>query len=215
MLYAIELEQGKKTLQRSHTLQASRMSEIRQTSIDDTARIFRLFLEGDDAAFTELYQAHNQKIFVYCAKILSDCEAAKDITHSLWEKVIALRQKQPEIKKPVGLFLRMARNLCLDYQKHHKFQKPLDELIESEHPNASQSDLTPGEEGVIEALKELPEAAREIIVLHYYSGYSFEEIAGMLGKSPNAIWTRVSRARNELKNIITKRLKKEGMKYEK
>src|SRR5438132_133784 len=115
MLYAIELEQGKKTLQRSRHISASpsRMSEIRQDSIDDTARTFRLFVEGDDAAFTELYQVHNQKIFVYCSKIVRDSDAAKDITHSLWEKVIALRQEPKEIKNPIGFFLRMARNLCL------------------------------------------------------------------------------------------------------
>ncbi|MDP4231565.1 MAG: RNA polymerase sigma factor [Bacteroidota bacterium] len=210
MLYPIELESGNKSLQRSRQPGTSSMNEVvRTASSDDIAVPFRRFLAGDDSAFHTLYKIHNQRIYAYCSKILRDAEAAKDVTHSLWEKVIALREKEPNILNPAGFLLRMARNLCLDHQKHHRFQKPLEELTESEHRNLTDTELTSDEGYVVEALLQLPEAAKEIIVLHYYSGYSFEEIAEMLGKSPNAIWTRVSRARNDLKNIITKRMKAE------
>src|SRR4051812_44427294 len=88
MLYPVELDSDNKTLQRSRQMPKSRMSDQEPTSITDTVRVFRLFLDGDDSAFTELYQLHNQKIYSYCTKILCDSAAAEDITHSLWEKVI-------------------------------------------------------------------------------------------------------------------------------
>jgi RNA polymerase sigma-70 factor (ECF subfamily) len=169
--------------------------------------VLNRFLSGDDSAFQKLYELHNQRIFIYCVKIIGDAAASKDITHTVWEKIIALRNQEVAIDNPAGFMIRIAQNLCRDYQKHLRFQRKLNEISESEHPAVSQSELTSEEEVVIESLKLLPEQTREILVLHYYSGYSFQEIAVMLGKSPNAIWTRVSRARNELKSIIKKSLK--------
>jgi RNA polymerase sigma-70 factor (ECF subfamily) len=212
MSYSIELDSGNKTLQRSRQLQKARMSDLGHASIDDTARAFRLFLEGDDTAFVQLYELHNQKIYTYCAKILRDYAAAQDITHSVWEKVIALRISQPKVENPAGFFFRIARNLCLDYRKHLHFQTSFDNMTEASHPSAPQ--LSPKEEIVIETLNGLRGDIKEIFILHYYSGYSFEEIATILGKSPNAIWTRVSRGRKELKKIIIKELRKEERKYQ-
>jgi RNA polymerase sigma-70 factor (ECF subfamily) len=213
MSHIIELDRGNTTLQRSYSLPASRMSKIMQASASETVisqNLFRLFLDGDDSAFIQLYELHNQKIYVFCAKILRDSSAAKDITHSLWEKIIELRQQQPTLTNPIGFFLRMARNLCFDYQKHHRYQVPIDHLPERDHPEANQIVLSEKEELVINALDKLPAKTKEILILHYYSGYSFEEIAVMFEKTPNAIWTQVSRARNELKKILTKSMKREN-----
>jgi len=37
-----------------------------------------------------------------------------------------------------------------------------------------------------------------------YCGYRFDEIAEMLKISPNAVWTRASRARAQLREIISR-----------
>jgi len=166
--------------------------------------IFQRFIEGDNTAFTELYKAHNQRLFNYCAKIVKDHLAAEDITHTVWERVIELRQDLSGISNPLGFFYRTARNLCLDYLKHHRFRADLDaaENIVEEKPSDN-------EELVLMALDKLPEETKEILILHYYSGYSFEEIAEILGKKSNAIWTKASRARKQLKEIIESELSKE------
>src|SRR2546427_556112 len=84
---------------KAHTYEAETAQEL-----------FRKFRTGDDAAFTALYQMHNQKLYAYCTKILSDTMAAKDIVHTMWEKIIATRQDSQDIKNPTGYFLRIARN---------------------------------------------------------------------------------------------------------
>jgi len=182
------------------------MPESQQSPIaesgDQTGFLFRRFLEGDDLAFTSLYKLHNKKLFIYCANFLHDSEAAKDITHSLWERVIALRVKGEVIGNPAGFFLRSARNLCINYLKRSKFQMRIDEVP----LEASETEITEEEELLRLSLEELSEETREMIILHYYSGYSFEEIAVMQGKSPSAVWTRVSRARSQLKQILARKL---------
>jgi RNA polymerase sigma factor (sigma-70 family) len=59
---------------------------------------------------------------------------------------------------------------------------------------------------VQEALLELPEAAREVIVLHDYEGLSHDRIAGMLDASHAAIRKRYSRAVKALGEILQGRL---------
>ncbi|MEP7235227.1 MAG: RNA polymerase sigma factor, partial [Ignavibacteriota bacterium] len=158
--------------------------------------------------FSELYGRHNQRLFNYCATILLDTEAAKDITHALWEKIIGLRSTLRDVTNPAGFFFKTARNLCFDHLKHLKYQTTIEGLPEAMHPVSQKNELTEEEELVVLALEKLPIETREILILTYYSGYSAEEIADMLGKKPNAIWTRISRARKELKVIIESEMRK-------
>lgn len=182
-----------------------RLFRATETAPHNDAALFARFLGGDDAAFTSLYTAHNQRLFNYCAKLVRDHAAAADIVHTMWERVIVMRSSsQPKeiVRNPVGLFVRMVRNLALDHLKHHAHQITLEAA--SELRTTAKND---NEEVVLRAIERLPDETREIVLLHYYSGYDFNEIATMLGKKPNAIWTRVSRARAELKKILERELK--------
>jgi len=58
------------------------------------------------------------------------------------------------------------------------------------------------------ALMQLDETAREIVVLHYFSELSYEEIACVMGLSTQAIHGRLQRARRKLAT----RLKTDGVK---
>ncbi len=51
---------------------------------------------------------------------------------------------------------------------------------------------------VWQAVAELPESGREVVVLHYFSGLSHEAIAVMLEISPQAVHGRLIRARRKL-----------------
>lgn len=55
---------------------------------------------------------------------------------------------------------------------------------------------------VLDAVLRLPENYRDAIYLFYYEGYSAVEIADMLGKKENTIYTWMSRARSKLKDVL-------------
>lgn len=59
------------------------------------------------------------------------------------------------------------------------------------------------EEGVWEAVQALPPGLRTVVHLFYYEGLSAAEIAGVLGISQGAVKTRLSRARDRLRGILT------------
>lgn len=51
---------------------------------------------------------------------------------------------------------------------------------------------------VLQAVQALPAAYRDVVYLHYYEGYTAPEIAEILGKNVNTVYTRLTRARGLL-----------------
>lgn len=174
----------------------------RKTGCDDVT-LFRRFLEGDDAAFMELFHRHTPRLYVYCLKIVGDEEVANDILQDVWERLARFRAHGKEApNSPLGLLIRITRNLCLNHKRDRRPSLPLDEVPEWKEERTYQNDMTEMEEAVIVALEHLPESQRELLILHAYSGYSYEEIADMYEESVGAIRTRAWRARVKLGRII-------------
>lgn len=55
---------------------------------------------------------------------------------------------------------------------------------------------------VLRAVQALPAAYRDVVYLHYYEGYTAPEIAGILGKNVNTVYTRLTRARGLLRRTL-------------
>lgn len=55
---------------------------------------------------------------------------------------------------------------------------------------------------VLQAVQELPGAYRDVVYLHYYEGYTAPEIAGILGKNVNTVYTQLTRARGLLRQAL-------------
>lgn len=187
---------------------SERHTPTANTAVGPDTLLLSRHLEGDDSAFVELFNRHNNRLFAYCLKMVGRSEVAEDLTQELWEKVIRLRQQPKSIENPVGFFLTMARNLSLNHLKASARTSRFDDLPESAHPTDDLRERSEMEEIVVAALATLPMDYREVLILNMYSGYGFDEIAVMLGKSPEAIWKRASRAREKLRAEVVKRMGK-------
>jgi len=55
---------------------------------------------------------------------------------------------------------------------------------------------------VLETVLKLPEKYRNVIYLYYYEGYSAVEIAMILEKKENTIYTWLDRARKKMKDYL-------------
>lgn len=168
------------------------------------AQLMDAFLAGDDRAFAALFDRHNERLFLYCARLLGNPEQAEDIVQGLWERVIRLRGEGPGVRNPAGFLLTIARNLCLNHLKRERRRVPFDGTAEAACERKGIHARTDLEEAVIDALDRLPMKYREVLVLNVYSGYDFEEIAGMLGLHVAAVWKRASRGRAQLRKAFEK-----------
>jgi RNA polymerase sigma-70 factor (ECF subfamily) len=170
--------------------------------VSDAAR-FERFLAGENDAFVEIHRAYNRRLHLYCTKMIGNPTAAEDVVQELWERVIRMRESPSgQVRNPLGLLFTIARNCCLDYLKSPRRKTlALDDLGESAHP-VDRDSMSELEELALASLDALPFESREVLVLNLYAGYRFDEIATMLGKSPEAIWARASRARAQLRKIV-------------
>lgn len=55
---------------------------------------------------------------------------------------------------------------------------------------------------MLEAVNRLPDKYRMVIHLHYYEGYQAQEIGTILGLPANTVYTRLARARAQLKELL-------------
>ena len=92
--------------------------------------------------------------------------------------------------------LRVAANLSKNRLSYNKLRQT-DELSE-ELAAEGREDLS----FVWDAVKELPVQFREVIHLHYYEGYSTEEIAKILQRNPSTVRSDLRRGREKLKTIL-------------
>lgn len=60
----------------------------------------------------------------------------------------------------------------------------------------------PEPQDLVEALAQLPERQRASIVLHYYAGYSLDEIASILGTRKGTIGAHLHRGRARLHELL-------------
>ena len=168
----------------------------------EDAEQFALFLEGDNEAFLRLFRKYNQRIHLYCLKFIGDVAVAEDLAQEMWERLIELRGNPQQVLNPTGFLFRIARNLCLDHLKRQRKIVSLDDVREADHPTTSEHEPTDLEELVLATLDRLPVEQREVLILNLYCGYRFDEIAEMLGNTPEAVWARASRARAQLRKMV-------------
>lgn len=181
----------------------------RAKSAGEDSLLLDRFFAGENSALVELYDRHNQRLYVYCLKLVGSPEQAEDLVQELWERVARLRSKPQKIVNPTGFFLTIARNLCFNHLKARRRFSPLDDQPESLELTQMTQEPTEMEELVVTALAELPPDYHEVLVLNLYCGYRLEEIATMLGKSPDAIRKRASRARMQLRTIVMKMIEEQ------
>jgi RNA polymerase sigma-70 factor (ECF subfamily) len=194
--------------------QTDRSEKSAPVAANADTELFDRFLAGDDRAFIELFDCHNHRLFLYCLKLVGDADQAEDLTQELWERVIRLRQKPQKVLNPTGFLLTIARNLCLNHLRSNRRTSSIEDVQESALPSASMREMSELEELVLIALNELPMEMREVLILYTYSGYRFDEIATMLGKSVDAVRMRASRARALLRKQILEMKKNDNTDYD-
>ena len=102
----------------------------------------------------------------------------------------------PEHEK--AWIIRVTINACKDLLKSvfRRRTVPLNDEIELySHPPEPPGPVT-------EAVLRLPRKYMEVVYLHYYEGYTIPEIAKLLGKNPNTVYTNLHRAKDRLKNVL-------------
>lgn len=96
----------------------------------------------------------------------------------------------------------VARNQCLKrWRRNASGAEPGSEAIDDTNPE-SQFLRGEVEHAVKEAVRQLPDSQREILILAHYERMSLAEIAGVMELEVTAVKSRLQRARAQLKETL-------------
>lgn len=171
--------------------------------------LMRIVQSGDYSPASEIYDRYSGRIYNFAFRFLKNSEAAEDATQEVFVKMLKhANQFHGDAKLSTWLFS-ITANWCRDYLRKadNKSKESEDVLISLPAP----SELAPdrnlerreSERRVQNALQSLTAEQREAILLSRYQGLSYAEIAQIAGCSEGAVKTRVFRAMETLKKILT------------
>ena len=96
--------------------------------------------------------------------------------------------------------IRVTINACKDLMKSF-FRSKVVSLDLQQAGGTPEAD--PEYREVLEAVLNLPPKYKDVVYLYYYEDYSVAEIADVMGLKPSTVQTRLSRAREKLKAMLT------------
>jgi RNA polymerase sigma-70 factor (ECF subfamily) len=165
---------------------------------------------GDPTAFGRLVERYEAAIYRLCRRVTGNAADAEELAHdSFVEAWIKLHQlREPE--KFASWLKRLALNLCRMWYRRRQRERPTtsdgqpapDASFGSWSPAVPRERSDPAATRVRGGLSLLSPAHRLVLVLHYWEGLTYEELATFLGVPPGTVMSRLHRARRQLKEQI-------------
>lgn len=180
-------------------------------------QLVRAYSEGNNDAFDTLLRRHQDRIFNYILRIIKNEDVANDIFQDTFVKAIqTIRQgRYTENGKFPAWISRIAHNLIIDYYRQEKSENlqssdltDIDILNRKELCEETIEDILISDQirnDVKYLIGELPELQREVLMMRYYQGLSFKEIAEITGVSINTALGRMRYAILNLRRIAQER----------
>ena len=129
----------------------------------------------------EIYAEYHQKVSAYVRGKVQDLHQAEDLVSAVFLKVVQGLDGYDPAKASVSTWVyTITRNTVTDYFRTRRAVVALEDYM------LDQSDDVPNEEALdilADALLRLKENERDLIVLHYYKGYTLKAAAEMMGMS--------------------------------
>ncbi|MFG6358520.1 MAG: sigma-70 family RNA polymerase sigma factor [Acetatifactor sp.] len=133
-----------------------------------------------------------------CLVHLRNREDTEDVFQNVFLKYMLYRGDFENSEHEKAWLIRVTINACTDWLRSLSRRRclPLDAALKE----CGASDDSSRE--VLEAVLQLPDKYRRVIYLFYYEGYSAIEIAGILGRKENTVYTWLSRAKAILRDKL-------------
>ena len=134
-----------------------------------------------------------------CFLHLKNEQDTEDIFQNVFPKYLLWEGSFNDQSHEKAWFIRVTMNACTDFLRSLFRRKsvPLDEIAETAAEDTDSESFE-----LLSQVLTLPPKYRDVIYLFYYEGYTAGEIAGILQKNVNTIYTLLSRARALLKQKL-------------
>ena len=172
------------------------------------------YLQGDKSAISSLIERHSRRVRDYIRMMVKDGDTAEDIFQETFIKAVRVidEGKYADSGKFLSWILRIAHNQVIDYFRAQKQNRQVNEsaagynvlgtLRFAERTVEDKMVSEQIERDVRARVELLPDEQREVVMLRYFSGLSFKEIAEQTNVSINTALGRMRYALINLRKMI-------------
>ena len=190
--------------------------------IETDEQLIKRFVDGDLEAFSTLVERWEHQILNFSYRYLNNEEMARDVVQEVLLRLyLSLNKFRGQSKFSTFLY-RVTINCCINLHRkirHTDSEIPIEDLKIKKSGNIIlDTPVTPQTETPLEvvnrellrekvrnALEELPEGQKIVIIMKEYSGMKFTEISKILGVPESTVKSRMYKGLLNLKKILKRR----------
>ena len=181
---------------------------VHQAGVASVASLVKRAVHRDVAAFEQLYELFIDRIYRFLLYRVGDSHLAEDLTSTVFVKAWRSIDRYQERGVPFSAWLyKIARNATADHFRAEKGDLSLDGLgmvlPVGDHASESVERLFTQNE-IRKALGSLRKDQRGVIILRFFDGLPYSEVAEVMGKREGAVRTIQYRALNSLRAALSR-----------
>jgi RNA polymerase sigma factor (sigma-70 family) len=168
------------------------------------AALAERYAQGDEAAFSILFERHRASVFAVCMGVLGSRHDAEDAAQESFAALaVTLRSSPPRELR--AWLARVARNAAIDAARRRRARAagdgpaPEDGPLRTDDVSCSH-DVKDEFASLLDAIRELPESQRTALLMRELAGHSYREIGDLLELDEDAVRGLIARARIGLRS---------------
>ena len=181
------------------------------THVETDEFLLGLIRQGDATAGEKLVLRYHEPLLRYLMRVTGKLHLAEELQQQTWVSVLQHVDKFNPASTGGGFkawLFRIATNKANDLWRskgrERTAMKGLTHITDDQTSDAgTQFQATQDDVRVRDAIARLPEPQRQVLMLRYYSGLKFVEIADMLGCPLNTALGRMHKALSKLRDMLT------------
>jgi RNA polymerase sigma-70 factor (ECF subfamily) len=161
-----------------------------------------LSAENQRLAMEMVVQKYRDRLFYHAAYIVKDWEEAYDAVQEVFIRAIREKRFFNEDFRIKAWLYRVTSNLCFNLVRNRKRRGAILESVPREESSAPDQIervfASERQSEVLQAIDQMTNDHKEILLLRYYNDLSYAEISGVLDIKLGTVMSRLSRARCRL-----------------
>lgn len=176
----------------------------------DELRAIAQAKKGDADAFAFLVETYETSVYRLALRMCGNAHDAEEVAQeafvAAWKGMPAFRGES----KFSSWLYQLTTNAAIDFlrrEKRHRATTPIEDEVDLAAPGTPQQAAEAAEvrQALQQALDTLTPEHREIFLLRQMRQLSYEEIGQLLGLEAGTVKSRLSRAKKQLREILTKK----------
>lgn len=160
---------------------------------------------GDTAAWDELARRYNDRLWYYVRRFVNDEHRAVQVVQDIWVHVLrGLKELRQADRLAPWLYTIARRTILSEFRRQYADtqrteEAQLEQVVDDQPMAADQFDNA---ELVNYGLGQIGWTEREVLTLYFLDDLSIAEIGRVLDIPSGTVKSRLSRARNELRQVL-------------